>query len=940
MNLNRRSKFVVLSMLSLAVLVLIRAWGYLLPGLPETSDAGLLVIRAVGFDQSFMDGHWPVRWISQLHELRGYPVATFLYPLLFYLMQPLQIVGIAALTSLKLVTVLSLFWTSLGLFYLSWQKHKDSVRAVFISGLFIFHPFVWIELYQRGSIGEIFAISLVPWIVVMWQRWLSKPTLPRALVLGLAWSLLIPAHNSQALIWSLMFVTVAFLTWWKQGHQLDSLKQLIMSGLVALMASAWFWIPALSELNYTVANQIQLSKLDDHWLATDLYLFTLVILGLSLVLLKPKARSAKRNWGWYVGLIASGFLMLPLSEIIWQGLGLARLIQFPVRWMSLWCLIPPILLSFNAWRWSNRLNFKTSAALLGILLLLLGFNQLYWQSPDRNLEPAEFYTTNFSTSTTQAEFTPRWVEQRPSTIPESFYQVSNPEVVSISQTWYRTQEQGLRFSLEQPTKIEFNTHYYPHWQLLLNGRSVEPEINHQGQIQVDVDPESSAFSQLELILRWQPSLLVRGAEILSALTILLVIYYVSRKLPRAKQVKLWSGIIIVILIGLALQAFLQEKSYSLAKFEPDYWRGKYQQSQWVDPTSTQPIGDHGLYLWAGWSYVSELTNPILINPEMPPLGKYIYGLGLQLIPYPAFWASLISLIAIASFGWLANQILKSKFLSFLAVALFASEAIFIKAYFLTMLDQFQLLGWSLALLGIIKYLSNQKSWSWLVISQLGIGLMLSTKFIALGMMVIASIGLYLVVHTNFRTWIQYLLSLPLAVGLHTLSYWRYFQLDGSISGYLGIQKWIVEFYQQGKPNLPLGSFWNMVATGRWTVWWSEVWGSNSQQTVSQWRLTWPISLIVYLFSIGLYLKNNYLYFKSRQSSILAMIKTKIKLTADKSYNQDNDWYILVFWLSVYGAFLTISGGWPHYLYLWLPATNILLIKFGVVLLTKVNKKSK
>ena len=79
------------------------------------------------------------------------------------------------------------------------------------------------------------------------------------------------------------------------------------------------------------------------------------------------------------------------------------------------------------------------------------------------------------------------------------------------------------------------------------------------------------------------------------------------------------GIIIITLAYFSRWIFLYH-------FDPIYWENTYYESQWNVPNSKRGIGDDGLYRYVGYRLVNNGENPFNINYEVPPLGKYTYGL--------------------------------------------------------------------------------------------------------------------------------------------------------------------------------------------------------------------------------------------------------------------------------------------------------------------------
>ena len=94
---------------------------------------------------------------------------------------------------------------------------------------------------------------------------------------------------------------------------------------------------------------------------------------------------------------------------------------------------------------------------------------------------------------------------------------------------------------------------------------------------------------------------------------------------------------------------------------------KFNQSQWRDPRSNNPIDDNTLYHYAAF-YLAKGGSPFIVNPEVPPWGKYFYALSIKLGKNP-YWMSLafyLSLVWLT--GLITFELSKSKLLA-LAAAL-------------------------------------------------------------------------------------------------------------------------------------------------------------------------------------------------------------------------------------------------------------------------------
>ncbi len=229
---------------------------------------------------------------------------------------------------------------------------------------------------------------------------------------------------------------------------------------------------------------------------------------------------------------------------------------------------------------------------------------------------------------------------------------------------------------------------------------------------------------------------------------------------------------------------------------------------------------------------------------------------------------------------------------------------------ITMLDTLQLGFINLAFLFFIKGLRKNK---YFLIASLFLGASASTKFFAGTAIVVFALILYLILNKEWDKLKYFIFSLPIAALIHASSYAAYFIKGNNIRDYLGVQKWIVDFYQKGNVGtVPTGSYWLLVLFNKWRIWFGQEWGKYTTIKSDLWRITWPINLISVIFG-----------------SILA-IKGKLA----------NSFKVLLTWLIVYSIFLTFIIGWPHYMLLYLPFSYIVLIELVRVFSPKIRKTFK
>lgn len=352
------------------------------------------------------------------------------------------------------------------------------------------------------------------------------------------------------------------------------------------------------------------------------------------------------------------------------------------------------------------------------------------------------------------------------------------------------------------------------------------------------------------------------------------------------------SLILVFAIHLGITIFNYRSEY-LTKFDAKYWTMRYNQSQWVISNSKNSIGDDGLYAYVGWNYITG-GDPTLLNAEIPPLGKYMIGVGEVTFQNQNILILLVGLACLGVFYLINLKIFSDKLLAFIPVFLFSLDPLFTSQLRAPYLDTIYLLFLLLTLLFTL-----QKRY---ILSSFMLGCFAATKFPVSSLFLFAPLiaWVFLFQRKDLK---KYLISLVFWPVVFFLSYSMYFVKGGTIIGFLGVQKWIVHFYQTGVKSSP-GIVYPMILFGNWYTWFAGL------QKVSEWNLLWPISLIGSVFA-------------AIPLTLQVMVKSKRVKTKDQNI------LLVLFWVVSYLVFLSFTPVFPRYLLLLLPFMYNLCIWFLV-----------
>lgn len=320
-----------------------------------------------------------------------------------------------------------------------------------------------------------------------------------------------------------------------------------------------------------------------------------------------------------------------------------------------------------------------------------------------------------------------------------------------------------------------------------------------------------------------------------------------------KKEKIISFLIIFLSIFYLIIVLLSNKKNIFEKFNPDLYQKKYLESQWVIPQSKNQISDIDLYAYAGYKYVKG-ENPILINPEAPPLGKYIIGLSILLFQnfrILPIVLSFFSLVLIFLLTYKINYSILSASISFFLTAI---NTIFLDQIINAgQLEIFQLFFILLIILFFSYYLKNKKIIN-LLLTGIFFGCFISVKFFLYHFVLVNSwlVLFFLINYTNNKLKINKIIFIIFSLNLvaiitYIITYFRFFQLGGNFHNFLGSQKWIFLFYQQSKINSlkTIGSYLSLIFFNKWRYW------SNNYPFIKyeNWSFIWPIIFVSGCFSL-------------------------------------------------------------------------------------------
>jgi len=426
-----------------------------------TDDGNWMVIRFSAFYQTLRNGQFPPRFLLNLNHGYGYPVADFLYPLFMYLGVPVHILGFGFVTTIKIILGGSVLLS--GLFCFFWLRKLFGAISSLIGGIFyVLFPYHLFDVYKRGSVGEVLALAIVPYI--FWQvetgNWIFT-------AFGIA--LLLLAHNSLALL----FLPVIFM--YIVIKKIFSPVHIIYILLFSLSLSAFFWIPALYDKQFTVFDKINVSDFSKYFISlinTELAgsaLFLVLAISAYNLFRKP----AKNTIFFFLVAVISFFFTLSISSFFWKILFLGQFVQFPFRFLSVVMFCGAFLLANII----EKIKEKFKIIVAAFFLLIIYLSSLKFLFPvNYQTYPDDFYSTNQDTTTVRNEYMPKWVQTIPLSYPQKKVEVIQG-TAQIENLATRGNVIVFTPNVQSKSTAQIQTVYFPGWKVYVDKKETRVTYN-------------------------------------------------------------------------------------------------------------------------------------------------------------------------------------------------------------------------------------------------------------------------------------------------------------------------------------------------------------------------------------------------------------------------------------------------------------------------------
>lgn len=486
--LKKLFPFLLLFLLSLIPLL-----DLLHAGLPITHDGQDHVARIANFSQNLSEGILIPRWAGNLNWGYGHPILMFLYPLPSYFASFFHFLGFTFVDSVKLVFGFSFVISGLGMYFFA-KELFGKISGFLAAILYLYAPYRFIDLYVRGALGEHVAFMFVPFIFYFLLKLSRKQSYKYVLAGGFSLTGLILSHNAISLMFlPLIVLYIIYLIYLSKDRKSFLFSSFLMI-FMGFGVSAFFWIPAFFEGKYTLRDIVAVKEYAKNFVNFNSLLYSnwsyggsgffsvqlgiiniLALIAAPFIFIKLFKKNDK-NLFLIAGLVLYSviiiFLMLPISNIIWQKLTILQNFQFPWRFLSVLVFTTSVLGGYVIRQVSVKL--QTIVLIIFVTIIIFSVNT-YFHARDYLYKPESFFTSIYFSSTDTGESAPIWSVRFMEHLP-----LKNIEIISgkakITEFKRSVTKHNYEIISDGKSRIRENTLYFPNWGVKVDNQIVPVEF--------------------------------------------------------------------------------------------------------------------------------------------------------------------------------------------------------------------------------------------------------------------------------------------------------------------------------------------------------------------------------------------------------------------------------------------------------------------------------
>lgn len=545
-------------------------------GFYTSHDGRHQIIRLSHFHQGLADGQFPVRWAGRAMAGYGYPLFVFTYRLPFWLGEVFYLIFNNLAVAIKAVFVTSYLLSGLAVYWLSSSLWSSRLAGFFSSVLYLWAPYRFVNIFVRASLGEEMSLVFIP-LLYLGIYWLSKKDkhFSWLILTAVSFAAVVLSHAIVLGLWFIPVFVWAVINFLRSKNKFLFVNSLFFSGLLGLLLSFYYWLPALVERKYVNFSAALGDYYKDHFVTLKQLLYSkwgygfsmggvdkdmmsfqigigqwlvilstfvlFVLLFVNKSLFSKKMKFTKYIKAWFKKLnyklflinkedilfliyffsifLLSVFLMLPLSDFFYHFIKKYLTIDIPWRFLGVAVFCSSLIFG-GLVKMIKHKSLKLGFIVLVLFLAFYGNRNHLRVNKYLYLTDFEYWQSN--------ETTNQHNDYQPKSFSYQMLDQDNPELMTLSgvstNKLVQRKSNLFRFYSEVRSKeaeIVAKIAYYPGWQLYIDAKKIDKILNQDGRIKINLDKGNHLVS-----LVFKETNLRRFSNYLSLFTLIgLIIFY-------------------------------------------------------------------------------------------------------------------------------------------------------------------------------------------------------------------------------------------------------------------------------------------------------------------------------------------------------------------------------------------------------------------------------
>ncbi len=484
--------------------------------------------------------HIPPRISQNLGFGYGYPFFNFYPSFVYYVGEIFVLLGFSYIVSIKIMVGLGFVLSALFMYLFS-RRHIGELGGLVASVLYLYAPYHSLDAYVRGAFPEFWSFVFIPAVFWAIDRTYKNSSVGNIVLLGFLGAFLMLTHNLITLMSIPFFFLYYLFILYKNKEKKNITVSLISGGIIALLLSAYFWIPAILENKYTMVSLLtnQLASYGLHFVSLPQFInspwgyggsilgpmdgFSLEIGKIQLILAGAVGifiliSIARKKYKIDIALLflimfaLSVFLQSYYSKFIWDHIFALSYIQFPWRFMLFSVFTSAFLGGYLfSLKFDSRLKYIFATGLIIGTIIFYGslFQPSKYLTSVTDKDYIDQSVIRWKTSAMAFEYVPAGIATKNSSLNTTIVDIDQSGVAKETATALdentlvntlvdKPQYKKIEINSEKGGKVRINTFSFPGWKVFINDR--ETVYNDENKLKlIDITvPEGKSIVEVKL----------------------------------------------------------------------------------------------------------------------------------------------------------------------------------------------------------------------------------------------------------------------------------------------------------------------------------------------------------------------------------------------------------------------------------------------------------